>query len=44
MAREQLIAMAKTNMGDGDAGNIPQTDAVLKVTGGNYFETERWQQ
>ena len=44
MSREQLIEMAKINMAHGDAGTIPQTDDVLKVPVGNYFETERWQQ
>ena len=44
MSREQLIEMAKINMAHGDAGTIPQTDDVLKVPVGNYFEAERWQQ
>jgi carnitine monooxygenase subunit len=44
MSREQLIEMAKINMAHGDAGTIPQTDDVLKVPVGKYFEEERWQQ
>ena len=44
MSREQLIEMAKNNMAHGDAGTIPQTDDVLKVPVGKYFEHERWKQ
>ncbi len=44
MSREQLIEMAKNNMAHGDAGTIPQTDDVLKVPVGKYFEHERWEQ
>ena len=44
MSREQLIEMAKINMAHGDAGTIPQTDDVLKVPVGNYFEPDRWKQ
>ncbi|MGV0036678.1 MAG: aromatic ring-hydroxylating oxygenase subunit alpha [Candidatus Azotimanducaceae bacterium WSBS_2022_MAG_OTU7] len=44
MSREQLIEMAKNNMAHGDAGTIPQTDNVLKVPVGKYFEHERWKQ
>lgn len=44
MSREQLIEMAKNNMAHGDAGTIPQTDDVLKVPVGKYFEHARWEQ
>lgn len=43
MSREQLIEMARNNMAHGDAGTLPQTDDVLHVPVGNYFEQERWQ-
>lgn len=42
MSREQLIEMAKNNMAHAEAGTIPQTDDILKVPVGNYFEEKRW--
>ena len=44
MSRAQLIEMAKNNMAHAEAGTIPQTDDVLKVPAGNYYEEERWRQ
>ena len=41
MSRAQLIEMAKNNMAHAEAGTIPQTDDVLKVPAGNYYEEER---
>jgi len=42
MSRERLIEMARNNMAHGEAGTIPQADAIFKVPVGNYFEEQRW--
>ena len=42
MSRERLIEMARNNMAHGEAGTLPQAEAIVKVPVGKYFEEQRW--
>ena len=44
MSKEQLIAVAKSNLAHAEAGTIQQTEDFLKVPATNYYCPERWQQ
>lgn len=43
MAANDLLAMSREALAHGQAGTLPQADAVLKIPASDYYDAQRWE-